>query len=66
MAGDQRGQFGGRHPVQPADRAVGRAAAIVAALSWPSPTIVTSMGAPAIRLSAAPMTGAPCRGVYKP
>ena len=42
------------------------AAAFAAAASWPSPIMVTSMGVPASWLSAAPMTGVPCRGVYRP
>ncbi len=66
MAGDQRGQFGSGYPVQPPNRGLAAAAALVSASSWPLPIMVTSMGAPAIRPSAAPMTGVPCSGVYRP
>ncbi len=39
------------------------AACLVAASSWPRPIMVTSTGAPAMRPSAAPITGVPCSGV---
>ncbi len=50
---------------QPTQRTSGLAAAAarVAGRSWPRPIMVTSIGAPASRASAAPMTGVPCSGV---